>query len=141
MTPAMREVTVTTGQGKFGQSVKVGPHTLVSDEAQADGGDDTGPAPHDFLLVALGTCTSSTVKLYADRKGWPLRRVEVTLSQQKAEGAHAIVRRIRLEGDLTEEQRARLLEIAGKCPVHKTLTGTIHVTSELLGLDGAGPQS
>jgi putative redox protein len=129
----MREARVTTGKGKFGQSVQIGPHSLVSDEEKEVGGDDAGPAPHDFLLAALGSCTSSTVKLYADRKGWPLERVEVTLSQGKEGDAHVIVRRIRLHGPLTEEQRARLLDIAGKCPVHKTLTGAIRVQSALEG--------
>jgi putative redox protein len=129
----MREATVVTAAGKFGQSIQLGPHTLAADEVKGDGGDDTGPSPHDFLLAALGSCTSMTVKLYADRKGWPLRRVEVALSQGKEGDAHVIHRHIRLDGELSDEQRARLLEIAGKCPVHKTLTGTIRVESDLAG--------
>jgi len=129
----MRQATVTTGHGKYGQTIEIGPHRLLSDEAKELGGEDAGPAPHEFLLAALGACTSSTLGVYAERKGWPLERVEVVLSQEKRADAHVFVRRIRLHGDLTDEQRARLLEIAGKCPVHKTLTGTIHIESELLG--------
>src|SRR5262245_28362617 len=121
----MRPATVETKSGKFQQSIEIGPHHLVADEPATDGGEDGGPAPHDFLLAALGACTSMTVKLYADRKGWPLERVHVELEQAKdgAGAGHVIRRVILLEGPLDDEQRARLLEIAGKCPVHRTLTG------------------
>jgi putative redox protein len=128
----MRPVTVTTAAGKFGQRIEIGSHVLPADEEREAGGDDTGPAPHELLLSALGTCTSMTVKVYADRKAWPLRTVTVRLSGQKAEdGAFVIDRTITLEGDLDAEQRARLLEIAGKCPVHRTLTGEIRIDSAL----------
>ena len=126
----MREGTVRTKQGKFQQDVEIGKHHLVADEPTESGGDDAGPAPHDFLLAALGSCTSMTVKLYADRKGWPLKSVEVKLSQAKENDVHVIKRHIHLEGDLNDEQRARLMEIAGKCPVHKTLSGEIRIDSD-----------
>jgi len=128
----MRSVTVKTSEGKFGQTVEVGPHRLTGDEPTADGGDDRGPSPFEFLLAGLGTCTSMTVKLYADRKGWPLEAVHVELTAGKRDDAWAVKRSIRLEGDLTEEQRTRLLEIANKCPVHKTLTGKIEIDSALV---------
>jgi len=128
----MRDATVRTGSGKLQQSIDVGPHHLVADEPVDVGGGDGGPAPHDFLLAALGSCTSMTVKMYADRKGWALRAVEVRLSQAKEDGAHVIRRHVRLEGDLDAEQRARLLEIANKCPVHKTLTGPISIATDLI---------
>jgi putative redox protein len=127
----MYDVRVRTGAGKFGQVVEVGPHRLVADERVESGGEDTGPEPHDFLLVALGCCTSMTVKMYADRKGWPLREVEVELSQKKEGEVHVMARRIRLVGDLSEEQRGKILEIANKCPVHRTLMGEIRIDSVL----------
>ena len=122
----MRTVDVDTKQGKFQQTVTTGPHTLVGDESVELGGEDAGPAPHEFLLTALGTCTSMTVKMYADRKGWKLEHVHVHLTMEKPEGGGTVLRReVELRGDLDSEQRARLLDIAGKCPVHKTLTGKL----------------
>jgi putative redox protein len=128
---AWRTATVRTAHGKFGQTITIGPHTLTADVPVDEGGDDKGLEPHDFLLAGLGTCTSMTIKLYADRKGWPLKSVEVRLAQEKKAEAHEFHRSIVLNGDLNEEQRAKLLEIANKCPVHKTLTGTIRIQTEL----------
>ncbi|HEY1695233.1 MAG TPA: OsmC family protein [Polyangiaceae bacterium] len=128
----MRPAIVTTATGKFGQTVRIGPHALVADEPTEDGGDDRGPAPHELLLAGLGACTSMTVKMYADRKGWPLEGVEVTVEGQQREGAFVFQRRLEFDGPLSEEQRARLVEIAEKCPVHKTLTGAIHIETTLL---------
>jgi putative redox protein len=127
----MREATVHTGNGKHRQEIDIESHHLVADEPKDVGGDDAGPSPHDFLLAALGSCTSMTVKMYADRKGWPLKSVEVKLSQEKVGDVHVIKRHIRFEGDLDNDQRARLLEIANKCPVHKTLSGEIRIDSDL----------
>jgi putative redox protein len=135
-----REVRVQTDPaGKFRQTLLDGPHHLISDEPVDAGGDDAGPSPHELLLLALGSCTSMTLKLYADRKGWPLRSAEVRLTlervRREAPGptgdAVVIHRTIQLEGDLDADQRQRLLEIAGKCPVHKTLTGEIDIRSVL----------
>jgi uncharacterized OsmC-like protein len=127
----MREVVVRTAHGKVGQSIEIGRHRLAADEPENSGGDDLGPSPHDFLLAALGSCTSMTLKLYADKKGWPLEKVTVLLAQSKEGDVHVMRRTIELDGDLTDEQRARLLEIAAKCPVHKTLTGEIRIESAL----------
>lgn len=115
--------------------------TLLIDEPASVGGDGAGPDPYTLLLAALGGCISMTVTLYARRKGWPLERVAVRLRQQRVhakdctecEGSkesyiHRIERGVTVEGDLTDEQRARLQEIAYKCPVHKTLTSEIVVT-------------
>ncbi len=130
--PAMgRQARIRTATGKFQQTVEIGPHRLIGDEPVDAGGADAGPSPHEFLLAALGTCTSMTVKMYAERKGWPLERVEVQLTQDKREGVHVMQRTVRLEGALDDEQRARLLEIANKCPVHKTLTGKIEIETQL----------
>ena len=117
--------------------------TLRTDEPETAGGDGMGPDPYTLLLAALGTCVSMTVTLYARRKQWPLKRVIVTLNQRRvhardcaecadnAEGfIHRIERSVRFEGELTEEQLTRLGEIAGKCPVHKTLTSPIIVVEK-----------
>ncbi len=128
----MRSARVHTAQGKFGQRIQIGGHVLTADESVASGGADAGPEPHEFVLAGLGACTSMTVKLYADRKGWPLRSVDVTVEGHHDDTRAFIINRtIVLEGDLTDEQRKRLLEIANKCPVHRTLTGTIRIETAL----------
>jgi putative redox protein len=128
-----------TGEGFLSQHVTAGNHYLRADEPTNLGGDDTGPTPYDLLLAALGTCTSMTMRMYAKRKKWPLRRAEVTLTHEKVHAEDCadcedknrkidkIVRQIELHGDLDEAQRAKLLEIADKCPVHRTLHGRIEV--------------
>jgi putative redox protein len=125
------------------QEIAAGPHTLYADEPADSGGDDSGPDPYELLLGALGACTSMTLTLYARRKRWPLEGVEVRLSHRRdyaqdcadcdqcATQIDVIERRITLRGELDESQRARLLEIAEKCPVHRTLTGTIRVDDRL----------
>jgi len=112
-------------------------HVFITDEPIAAGGDDAGPDPYTLLLAALGSCISMTTNLYARRKGWPLTRVTVRLRQRRVHAAdcmecksqegyiHHIERSVTLEGDLTEEQRSRLQEIAHKCPVHRTLSSEI----------------
>ena len=133
----MREVRVETAAGKFGQRVTIGPHAIAADEEREAGGDDTGPGPHELLLSALGACTSMTVKLYADRKGWPLRAVEVRLNGRSEDGGYRIERSIRFEGELTGDQKARLIEIAEKCPVARTLKGEITIATHLAGATAA----
>ena len=124
--------------------VSYGPgHHLITDEPLAAGGEDAGPDPYTLILAALGSCISMTVTLYARRKQWPLERVTVRLKQNRihakdcqecAEGSegyvHRIERSVTLEGELTEEQHARLQEISHKCPVHRTLSSQI-VIAEL----------
>ncbi|MGA2053870.1 MAG: bifunctional alpha/beta hydrolase/OsmC family protein [Bradyrhizobium sp.] len=130
-----------TRNGKFQQTVTVGPHRLLADEPVAAGGDDSGLGPYDFLLAALGACTSMTMRLYADRKSLPLERTTVTLKHSKIHAEDCaeceteagmldqIERVIGMEGALSSEQRQRLMEIADKCPVHRTLTSEVRILS------------
>ena len=125
----MRDVIVRWGSGKLGQDIEIGTHRLRADERADKGGDDNGPEPHELLAAALGSCTAMTLKIYAERKGWPLRDVRVQLTGGTADGKYAITRQLTLTGELDAEQRQRLIEIAEKCPVHKTLTGEIVITT------------
>jgi len=139
---APRQVVVReTRNSKFQQTVMVGPHRLLADEPVAAGGNDSGPGPYDFLLAALGACTSMTMRLYADRKSLPLERTTVTLKHSKIHAEDCaeceteagmldqIERVIGMEGALSPEQRQRLMEIADKCPVHRTLTSEVRILS------------
>jgi putative redox protein len=121
----------------FAQGITNGRHRWTADEPAGAGGTDTGPSPHQLLISALGACTSMTVSMYARRKQWPLEEVTVRLSHEKLPASDTgptdlIRREIELAGELTDEQRARLLEIAEKCPVHRTLAGRIQIDSTLV---------
>ena len=130
----------------FAQEIQAGPHQFRSDEPAAAGGTDSGPTPYDLLLSALGSCTSMTVGMYARRKQWPLERVTVQLRHSRVHAEDCadcetqdakitlIERDIQLDGPLDEQQRARLLAIANRCPVHLTLTSTIEIRSRLRDL-------
>lgn len=143
-----RVVVRETRRGKFQQTVTVGPHRLIADEPSTAGGDDTGPGPYDYLLAALGACTSMTLRLYADRKALPLDRVAVTLRhnrihaedcaecETKSGMVDQIEREIAMEGALDPEQRGRLMDIADKCPVHRTLTSEIRIVTRASEADG-----
>jgi putative redox protein len=123
----------------FAQEILAGPHRMTADEPKSARGTDTGPSPYDLLLAALGASTSMTVGMYARRKGWPLEEVTVDLRHSKVyasdcadcESKEAMLDRIELDihfvGELTAEQRTKLLEIANKCPVHRTLTSKIEI--------------
>ncbi len=128
-----------TRSGKFQQEIMSGPHRFLADEPASVGGLDSGPGPYDLLLASLGACTSMTVQLYAERKQLPLERITVRLSHAKIHAEDCencetktgmidrIDRTITFEGDLDTEMRKRLLEIADKCPVHRTLTSEINI--------------
>ncbi|ADM09812.1 hypothetical protein PB2503_08784 [Parvularcula bermudensis HTCC2503] len=131
-----------TALGQFQCFVQVGAHRLIADEPTAMGGLDSGPSPYDFLATALGTCTVMTLRMYAERKQLPLERASCVVSHAKVHAKEAdpdegpmqkideFTRRIRLDGDLSDEARGRLLEIADKCPVHRTLEAGARVKTE-----------
>ncbi len=142
-------VVTRTGSEGFRTDIRAGRHALVADEPTSVGGEDTGPTPYDLLLAGLGACTSMTLRMYADRKGWPLEEVRVRLKHTRvhnkdedacAEGGDArldrVHRELELFGPLDDEQRARLAEIAERCPVHRTLEAGVHIETDL----GAEPQ-
>ncbi len=132
--------------GRFMQTAQSGRHVFTLDEPMDIGGNDAGPGPYDLLLMSLGACTSMTLRMYADSKKWPLQRVSVQLRHHKIHAEDCaqcdtkvdmvdeIIRDIQLIGDLSDEQRLRLLEIANKCPVHRTLMSEIRIQTQLLGV-------
>ena len=132
-----------TCEGKFTQSIQIGAHQLRADEPVTMGGGDSGPSPYDLLLAGLGACTSMTLRLYAEQKQWPLERVTVHLRHEKVHATDCadcetkegkidrIEREIKIDGVLDDAQRARLLEIANKCPVHKTLHSEVWIPTRL----------
>jgi uncharacterized OsmC-like protein len=136
-------VVVQTGKGLCTE-IEAGGHVMIADEPESLGGTDAGPTPYDCLLAALGGCTAITLRMYADRKGWPLESVTVRLSQDRIHARDCeeceteegridrIEREIELEGPLDETQRRRLLEIADMCPVHRTLTTEVLVQNALV---------
>ena len=125
-----------SGQGRYQQEVIAGQHRLLADEPLDMGGSDGGPAPFDFVMAGLGACTSMTLRMYAERKGLALQRVNVEMTHHKVEvdgiKRDCIERQITLEGDLTPEQRQRLLEIANKCPVHRALSQSFLLDCKLV---------
>jgi uncharacterized OsmC-like protein len=143
-TPAPEPSVEVTGDARgLAQTIHAGSHLLKADEPADAGGTDTGPSPYQLLLAALGSCTSMTLALYARRKQWPLEGVSVRLSHQSVHATDCascdstevpvlrVTREIALRGALDAAQRARLLEMADRCPVHRTLTGRIEVVTRL----------
>lgn len=124
MSETRKAMVVLDGASRWKTEIAVGPHRFVSDAPAASGGQDLAPDPEELMLSAWGACTAMTVQMYAQRKGWPLERVEVELERvPRAAGTpERLVRQIRFSGPLDAEQRARLADIANKCPVHRTLT-------------------
>jgi putative redox protein len=140
----MGEVVVHGSAAGFAQEITVGSHRLSSDEPVQAGGTDSGPSPYDLLLSALGSCTSMTLGMYARRKSWPLESVTVRLRNSRihavdcaeCETKEGMLDRIELDielaGTLSAEQRSKLLEIANKCPVHRTLVSEINIRTRLV---------
>ncbi len=140
---AENQVIARTGPSGYMTDIAAGEHSLTADEPVAAGGTNLGPTPYDFLLAGLGACTSITLRMYADRKQWPLEGIEVALRHQKIHADSCrecetksgyldeIKREIKLEGPLDDEQRKRLLQIADRCPVHRTLHSEIRIDTDL----------
>jgi uncharacterized OsmC-like protein len=136
-------VRVSIGPEGFTTEVSTSDHVLLADEPVSLGGENKGLTPFELLLASLGSCTVMTLRMYADRKGWPLTGVRARLSHERvpardcescesSEGfVTSISRTLELEGELTRNQRDRLLEIAEKCPVHRALTGEIRIQTAL----------
>jgi len=137
-------VVVRGGAEEFAQDIVAGRHVLTADEPALAGGADYGPTPYDLLLAGLGACTSMTIALYARKKSWSIKGVTVRLRHSRVHAVDCaecetkvglldrIEQEIAVAGDLTEEQRAKVLEIADKCPVHRTLTSEIDIRTRLI---------
>jgi putative redox protein len=138
-------VVTATGDGRYTQQVSTAGHTLLVDEPVSVGGADAGPNPYELLLASLGSCTAITLRMYADHKGIPLDAATVRLRHErvhaedceKCETEHGVLsritREIELAGDLDDDQRARLMLIADKCPVHRTLSSEIVIETRKTG--------
>jgi len=125
--------TIVDSESGYAQRIESAGHRLTSDEGRAAGGTDTGPAPYGLLLAALGACTSITLRMYADRKGWPLGAIRVELRHSKsADGADLIERDLSFGAPLTDEQRSRIADIAEKTPVTKTIRAGAPIKTRLL---------
>ena len=132
-------VTARVGERGYRTEIEAGGHTVIADEPIAEGGTDQGPTPYDLLAAALGACTAITLRMYADRKQWPLQGVIVSLRHDRNYAADdrdcenapvrmdRIERAIELQGPLTDEQRKRLVEIADRCPLHRTLAAGLKI--------------
>lgn len=138
---AMNERVVTvseSGNGPYGEFITAGHHVFGADESETVGGRDTGPDPYEILLSALGACTAMTLRMYATRHEWPVEHIEVRLRHVRRavgqDGPHDRFERvIELKGNLSDEQRARLLEIADRCPVSQTLQRPSEIATSLAG--------
>ncbi len=141
--PTDKVIVTETGEGRFVQRVEMGPHTITADEPNSVGGEDRGASPYDLLLASLGTCTTMTLRMYAEHKKLPLEQVKATLTHEKIDVRDCedcetesgrvdfIERTIELVGELTEAQRRRMLEIAERCPVHRSLLGEVKIVTRL----------
>lgn len=124
-------VTATIGTDHFRTEITVGGKMVVADEPEELDGTNQGPAPGEFLLISLASCTAITLRMYADRKKWSLEKIIVEVNFEKVDNKTIFKRKLQLTGELTEEQRTRLLQIANACPVHKTLTNPIEIQTSL----------
>lgn len=128
----MRKVVSQFGEGPLQQKLTTGDLHYVSDAEVSKGGNGTGPSPHEFLGAALAACTSMTLKMYSERKSIQLQNAIVTVDIERHDDVEIFMRHIELVGDLDDEQRARMLEIAQRCPIHKALAGEIQIKTQLV---------
>jgi putative redox protein len=124
-------VTALIGKDQYRTELITSGHHLLADEAEEVGGTNTGPSPGQYLQMALASCTAITLRMYANRKQFPLDKIRVEVNSQRLEGKTIFQREIYLDGTLSDEQRLRLLEIANACPVHKALTNPIEINTTL----------
>ena len=124
-------VTAIIARDAYKTELVTGGHQLLADEPLEVGGKNLGPGPGEYLLISLASCTAITLRMYADRKQWPVEKIRVELSSEKIEGTTVFTRHIYFEGTLDPAQRDRLLQIANACPVHKTLTSPIEIKTEV----------
>jgi putative redox protein len=150
----MKKTFVRLGRDGFRSEIRARQHVFYADEPESDGGSDSGPTPTEMLLGALGACIAITCRMYAERKDWPLEGVEVGLDMERFKSReypdytgdpmyryiHELRNDITFYGPLDDEQRARLLEIAGKCPVHRVIENPAFFIEELLEAEGDGSQ-
>ena len=127
---------VEIGKDKYRTEIRASGHTVIADEPVAVGGKDEGVNPNELLLASLGTCTAMTLRMYADRKKWPVDSICVDLTMDIVKGNEQqttyIKRHIRIEGEVTDEQRQRMLQIADSCPLHRIMMNPIVITSNLV---------
>ena len=128
----MRKVVSQFGQGPLQQKLTAGDLHFLSDAEISKGGSGTGPSPHEYLAAALAACTSMTLKMYAGRKEMKLENAIVTIDIERADDVEIFSREIQLVGDLSADEKERLLEIADKCPIHKALAGQIQIKTQLV---------
>ncbi len=127
----MVQVEATIGTDNYPVSIVAGRHRLVGDEPPSNGGSDAGPEPYALLCASLAACTIITLRMYAERKQWTVRRVDAVVRFVREGDVEKMVRTIRVDGDVDAEQRARLVEIAGKTPVTKTLKRSMEIATTL----------
>ena len=127
-------VSATLGREHYRTELTATGHTLLADEPEELGGQHTGPSPGQLLMMSLASCTAITLRMYADRKQWPLERVHVEVDFRKEDGKTIFEREVQLNGALDEEQRQRLMQIANACPIHKLLTGPMEINTSLKSL-------
>ncbi len=124
-------LTISLEKQQFQTTIQTRQHTFFADEPQELQGTDTGATPTEYLLASLGSCTAITLRMYADRKGWDLQKIEINLSSEKGENNTTNIQRdIKFVGNLTEEQITRLQQVAKACPVHKMLSNPIEIKDE-----------
>lgn len=125
-------VTAIIGHDHYRTELIASGKTIIADEPEELGGTNSGAAPGEFLMISLASCTAITLRMYADRKKWEVSKIKVEVASDKIDNKTIFLREVSLEGNLDEEQRQRLLQIANSCPVHKTLTNPIEVETKLI---------
>lgn len=130
----MGKVSAVIKENKYRTEIQAGTHTIIADEPEELGGNNEGVSPDELLAASLAACTSITLRMYLDRKGWSVRSiiVDVDIQRDAKNNSSEFIRTIRVEGELDEKQQQRIVYIANACPIHKTLTGTITVTTQLI---------